>query len=451
MVELKKVLNTRGLTMIAIGACIGSGIFVTPADTMATLPHHGYVLLTWIIGGLVAFLGALTFSELGATYPKEGGVYVYLKHAYGDMAGFLYGWIILLIVNTGALAALGLALADFLKFFLPVDDTEKSMIAIGTIWLLTVVNIFGVNTSQQLSSLFTGLKLMAIVMIIIVGFTFLPNVQHSIQLDLSADIPNNLMTNMLLAFTGVFWSMGGWHHATYLSGEAINPQTTVPKALFFSTITVTVVYVLIIISYMILLPTEQMSASERVAGDALAAVYLHGGKMVSIIISISIFGTIAIYTMSAPRIYYAMAKDGIFFNFLADVSPRFQTPYKAMLFQAGWASLLILIWGSFSRIIIFVTFMDIVFMALATSTIFIFRQRKTANNGYKLKLYPWIPIVYLIVTIAFVLNTLLDLNPESWIGVIILLIGIPVFYYFKKSRESKALFEEKITKIENSI
>ena len=155
--------------------------------------------------------------------------------------------------------------------------------------------------------------------------------------------------------------------------------------------------------------------------------------------------------MSAPRIYYAMAKDGIFFNFLADVSPRFQTPYKAMLFQAGWASLLILIWGSFSRIIIFVTFMDIVFMALATSTIFIFRQRKTANNGYKLKLYPWIPIVYLIVTIAFVLNTLLDLNPESWIGVIILLIGIPVFYYIKKSRESNALFEEKITKIENSI
>lgn len=431
MTELKKVLNTRGLTLIAIGACIGSGIFVTPAGTMQHLPHHGYALLAWIIGGLVAYLGAMTFSELGATFPKEGGVYVYLKSAYGDLAGFLYGWIILLIVNTGALAALGLALADFLNFFLPVDGAQKSWIAIFVIWILTVINIFGVNISQSFASIFTGLKLLAIGVIILFGFYHLPSVEHAIHLDLTTQIPENVISGILLAFVGVFWSMGGWHHATYLAGEAIQPKTTVPKAMLYGTLIVTIVYVLIIFAYMILLPAAQMAQSERVAGDALAAVYSGGGKLVAIMISISIFGTIGIYTMTAPRIYYAMAKDKIFFKFLADISPKYKTPYKAMLFQAAWATILILIWGTFIKIITFVTFMDIVFMALATSTVFVFRDRKLNETGYKLRFYPWIPIIYLIVTLAFVLNTLIGMNAESWIGLAILLSGIPVFYYFK--------------------
>ena len=434
MAQLRKALDTRGLTMIAIGACIGSGIFVTPAGTMAVLPHHGFALLAWIIGGFIAYLGAMTFSELGATYPKEGGVYVYLKNAYGDLAGFLYGWIILLIVNTGALAALGLALADFMVFFVDISDTQKSFLALAVIWLLTTINIFGVNISQSLVTIFTGLKLLAIVMIIAVGWLHLPKIDHEIHLNLFENVPDNHVSNILLAFVGVFWSMGGWHHATYLAGEAKDPQITVPKAMLYGTTTVTIVYVLIIFSYMILLPIASMASSDRVAGDALAAVYQNGGQLVSVIISISIFGTIAIYTMSAPRIYYAMAKDGIFFKFLADVSEKYNTPYKAMLFQAVWASFLILIWGSFTKMITFVTFMDIVFMALATATIFVFRKRQIPNQGYQLKWYPLVPLIYLLVTSAFVFNTLWSLNTESWIGVGILLAGIPVFYHFRNHK-----------------
>jgi len=431
MTKLKRALTTRGLTMIAIGACIGSGIFVTPASTMQFIPHHGYALLAWIIGGFVAFLGAMTFSELGSRFPEEGGVYVYLRNAYGKLAGFLYGWIILLIVNTGALAALGLALADYLKFFLPVSDHEKSLIAIIVIWGLTIVNIFGVDISQGFASLFTGLKLLAMALIILVGIWFLPDVTHEIQLDLTSKVPPNLLSGMLFAFIGVFWSMGGWHHATYLSGEAIDAQKTVPRAMLIGTVVVTVVYVLIIGAYMVLLPADVMSQSSRVAGDAVAAVFSGGGKLVSIAISISIFGTIGIYTMTAPRIYYAMAKDRVFFSFLADVSEKYKTPYKAMLFQALWATVLILIWGSFIRIITFVTFMDIVFMALATATIFIFRKENAGHNGFMLKWYPIIPVIYLIVTVAFVVNTLIDLNAESWVGVAILISGVPAYYYFK--------------------
>ena len=425
--------------MIAIGGCIGSGIFVTPAGTMAQIPHHGYVILTWVIGGLAAFCGAMTFSELGSTYPREGGVYVYIKNAFGDMAGFLYGWIILLIVNTGALAALGLALADYLKFFMPVSDNFKSLLAIAVIWGLTIINIFGVDISQWFASLFTGLKLLAMVLIILVGVFYIPDIHHEINLDLSSNIPPNLFNSLLLAFVGVFWSMGGWHHATYMSGEAIDAQKTVPRAMLTGTLVVTAVYVLIIGAYMVLLPADVMAQSERVAGDAIASVLSGGGKLVSVAISVSIFGTIGIYTMTAPRIYYAMAKDGIFFNFLADVSEKYKTPYKAMIFQAVWATVLILIWGSFIRIITFVTFMDIVFMALATSTVFVFRKRKVSNSGYKLSYYPLIPVIYLVITIAFVVNTLVSLNAESWTGVLIMLVGIPVYYYFKKNSHARDL------------
>ncbi len=434
MAELRKVLNTRGLTLIAIGACIGSGIFVTPASTMQYIPHHGYALLAWLLGGLVAYLGAMTFSELGSTFPKEGGVYVYLKNAYGDLAGFLYGWIILLVVNTGALAALGYALADFLNFFFTVSKDVKSFIAIGVIWFLTLINVFGVNISQYFASLFTGLKLLAIVFIIGVGWYHLPYAPHDLHFDLTSQIPPNLWSGMLLAFVGVFWSMGGWHHATYLSGETLEPEKTVPKSMLYGTSVVTVVYLLVILSYMSLLPMQIMASSERVAGDALASVFTFGGQLVTLIICISIFGTIGIYTMSAPRIYYAMAKDRVFFSFLSDVSKRYGTPYKAMLFQATWATVLILAWGSFNKMITFVTFMDIVFMVLATATIFVFRKRQVPNAGYKLKYYPIIPLLYLIVTIAFVINTLAQLSAESWVGILILILGIPVYYYFKSKQ-----------------
>lgn len=418
--------------MIVIGACIGSGIFVTPSSTLQYIPHHGYAILAWCIGGFVAFLGALTFSELGSRFPKEGGVYVYLKQAYGGLAGFLYGWIILLIVNTGALAALGLALVDYLHFFLDIPTTLKPIIAILVIWSLTIVNIFGVNISQSFASIFTGLKLLAIFLIIFTGLHFIPTNYERLQLDLTTDVPPNLMSGILLAFIGVFWSIGGWHHATYLSGETIEPKKTVPRAMLLGTTTVTLVYVLVVISYMLLLPMDVMTNSDRVAGDAMASVFTFGGQFVSLAISISIFGTIGIYTMTAPRIYYAMAKDGIFFRFLADVSPKYGTPYKAMLFQSAWATVLILVWGTFNKLITFVTFMDIVFMALATATIFIFRYRKEANDGFTISFYPYIPIIYLMITIAFVINTLSSLNAESWVGMGILALGVPAYYYFSK-------------------
>lgn len=432
---LKKDLTLTGLTMIAIGACIGSGIFVTPAETMKAVGHHGWVLLIWAIGGLVTFLGAMTFSELGARFPKSGGVYVYLKEAYGDIFGFLYGWIILLIVNTGALAALATVFANYIEFFVELSTITKYSISISTIVGLTIINVRGVNVSQVFATLFTSLKLIALLIIITIGIFFWPSSEVDTTMNLVSQTPDDLLQGILVGFVGVFWSFGGWHHATYLSGETLNPQRTVPRAMLIGTLAVTTVYLLVIWAYMQLIPAADMALSEKIAGDAVAQVITGGGKLVTVAIAISIFGTIGIYTMTAPRIYHAMAQDGLFFYKLAELHPTYKTPYFAMYLQMIWACVLILIWGTFHNLITFVTFMDITFMTFATASLFVFRSRDNTSDRepvYKLVAYPIVPIIYLIVTLAFVVNTLIALPAQSWAGVAILLAGIPAYNYFKK-------------------
>ncbi len=416
--------------MIVIGSCIGSGIFITPSDVASHIQVPVYILLIWLAGGIVSMFGALSFSELGAMYPKSGGVYVYLKEAYGPLVGFLYGWVTLFIINTGALAALSIAFADFLSFFYEFTQIQKQGIGIALIITLTAINVRGVNVSQLLANTFSGIKIIAILVLLVVGLFFGTEGKEIFTLPAQSE-PLGIKP-ILFAFIGVFWSFGGWHHATYLSGEAIKPQRNVPKSIVIGTLAVTLLYVFANISYLLLLPMDAITSSTRIAGDAVATVISSGGKIVTVLISISIFGTIAIYTMSAPRIYFAMAKDGVFFPQLAKVHDKWSTPYVAMIFQAFWACILILMWGSFIKVITFVTFMDIVFMMLAGFALFILRKKRPdVPRPYKTLGYPVIPFLYVLITAAFVINLIISMSMESLSGLLILFLGIPVYYYFK--------------------
>ncbi len=433
MSTLKKELTVGGLTMIAIGSCIGSGIFTTPSKIIGDLGNYSLVLLLWSIGGFITLLGTLVFSELSSRFPTAGGVYVYLKEAYGDLAGFLYGWVILLVINTGALAALSVALVDYLGFFFEFSEMAKKITAISLILGLTLINIFGVNISQAFAKLFTGAKLLAIAFIIIVVAISTGSweiQEFSSSRPLSTD--KSIISLMLISLVGVFWSFGGWHHATYLSGEAKRPRYTVPRAMILGSIIVTIVYLLCNIAYMKALPYELLSNTDKVAGDALNQVFTFGAKLVTIFIAISIFGTIGIYSMTAPRIYFQMAKDGIFFKALSTIHPTYRTPHIAMVVQALWACLLILIWGTFAKLITFVTFMDILFMCIAGFSIFIFRKRSTELPSFVTPLYPLVPLLYGLVTLAFVCSTLIQLPIESLAGLVIMIMGIVVFYMIKK-------------------
>jgi APA family basic amino acid/polyamine antiporter len=435
MNKLDRKLTLYGLTMIAVGSCIGSGIFVTPYAVVQAVPHHTYVLLVWALGGLIAMTGALTFAELGGLFPKAGGVYVFIREAYGDLAGFLYGWVILLVINTGALAALGIALAEYLSYFYPFDYWGKIIIAILTVSILTGINLVGVGVSQWLSNVFTGIKLLAMAGIIITAFLFFEPDKIQLQFNMTQNVPENLGSALLLALIGVLWSFGGWHHASYLAGETINPQKTVPRAMILGAVIVTVTYVLINLAYMLLLPLDEIAGTTRVAGEALAQVIASGGQLMAVAIAISIFGTIAIYTMSAPRIYFAMAKDGVFFGALAKIHPRFRTPVNAMLLQAAWAIVLLLLWGTFSDLITYVTFMDIAFMALAGVSVFIFRHRMPEQQRpYRTWGYPIIPGIFVLISSAFVVNTLIQRPIQAVAGLLLLLLGVGVYKYVTNTK-----------------
>ncbi len=437
MAKLKKNLNLYGLTMIAVGSCIGAGIFTAPGQVVEAVPNHLLVLLVWLFGGIIALTGALTFSELGSMFPKAGGVYVYLKEAYGDLVGFLYGWVTLLVINTGAMAALAILFAEYITKFSFFENIGKTNLAVLAIIFLTVINVFGVKIGQILANVFTGFKLVAIAGIILVGIFYFDASRVDFDLSL-ATAPDNLIQSMFVGLIGVFFSIGGWHHASYLSGEAINATKTVPRSMILGVTIVTITYVFINLIYMILLPLPQIAATETIASDALGVVFPFGGQLMAIVISLSVFGSIGIFAMSAPRIYLAMAEDGIFFKQLSIIHPKYKTPVVAMAIQSAWAILLIIVLKSFRDLMAFVIFMDIIFMTLAGLSIFVFRlKRKDLERPVKVILYPFVPIIYILFSAMFVVSTLMAMPGTSWYGLIILVMGIPLFFYFKRQNTKR--------------
>lgn len=436
MTENKKKLSLYGLIMIAAGACIGSGIFLTPGKIATSLNNVNLIMLIWLIGGIVSIFGALTYAELGSRFTQKGGIYVYIKEAYGEMAGFIYGWIILFVITSGSIAALGVGVVGFLENFVELSGNMKSVVAGAIIAGLTVINIFGVKIGEYISNVFTGAKIIAILAIIIIPLFFLDSAPENMATNVAeSTIPENLFSVFFLAFVGVFWSFGGWHHTSYLAAESVNPSRNIPMAMILGTALVTILYLGANYAYLHYVPIAEMDPEGKIAFDAFAAVSPYANSIISSLIILSMIGTIAIYTMSAPRIYHAMANDKIFFKFIAKTHPKYKTPANAMLIQAAWAIGLIFAWKQFNSIITFVTFMDICFMAIGASTIFVFRKRSSEKPKAKAWGYPVIPILYLTVTGIFVLNTAISLSAETIVGFLLLLAGIPVYYFFKKSRE----------------
>ena len=445
MSKLKKELNLYGLTMIVIGAVIGAGIFRTPSEIAGYLDNHLLIILVWVLGGIVALTGALTFSELGGMFPKAGGVYVFLREAYGRLVGFLYGWVILLVITTGALAALATAFSNYMEIFFEMSEKEQSMLSILVIVVLTFINIVGVNITQIFANVFTGLKLIAIIAIIAVGFVF-KNPEVTLNFTMEG-VPDNIVAMMFAGLTGVFFAIGGWHHASYLASETIDAKRTVPSAMVIGVTIIVIVYVMFNFALMYLLPLDVIEASKKVASDAIASVdsISFGGEMVAIAIAVSIFGTIGIYTMTAPRIYFAMARDGVFFEKLAYIHPKYKTPVYAMLLQMVWACVLILLWGSFGKLINYVVFMDIAFMLLAGLSIFIFRKNKeNAERPVKAWGYPIVPLIFVLLSLSFVVSTLFgkDTMEQAIAGLVVMTIGIAFYYllgFNKKKPENDLL------------
>ena len=399
MTKLAKELTLYGLIMVAIGSCIGSGIFVTPAQIAGRIPSSGLILLVWALGGLIAMTGALTFGELGSLFPKAGGIYVFLKEAYGGWLGFLYGWAYLVIITSGSIAVLSLAFSHYLSFFIPLDNTWKTVTSIITISLLTTLNVFRAKFGEIFANVFTGLKIIGILIIICAGF-FFGNTGLSFK-DLGFTTSSTAgLSSFGVALTGVLFSYGGWQHASFLAGETNNPSRNVPIAMITGAAVVTIIYLLVNTSYMLLLPVNTIVSSEKVAAEAVSTIIPSGGVLVAGLIAISTFGTIGIYTLSAPRIYYAMAADGLFFRDIAKVHPRFRTPVNAIIVQSVWSIVLLLFWGTLENLITYTVSIEWIFYTLAAIGIFIFRKRlKNTERAYKTFGYPVTPLIFIVKTV----------------------------------------------------
>ena len=433
MAELRKELTLYGLTMVAIGSCIGSGIFLTPSQIAGYLPSPLLILVVWGLGGLITLTGALTFAELGALFPQAGGVYVYLKEAYGDLFGFLYGWAYLVVITSGAIAALCIACARYLSFIIPLGSRGIQVVAVSLIVIVTIVNILRVKAGEMFSNVFTGLKLIGIVGIILVGLLLGKTSVNPSAFQWEGS-SGSMLAAFGLALIGVLWSYGGWQHASFVAGEAKNAERNVPRAMIVGALVVAAVYLLINVAYLFLLPVKDIVTSGSLAADAVTTVIPFGGVLIAIIIAISTFGTAGIYTLSSPRIYYAMARDGLFFKKLAEVHPRFHTPVNAILAQSGWAVVLLLFWGTFEDVITYVVFSDWIFFCLTAISVFVFRiKKKDVERSYKTLGYPVTPLIFILITSLFVVNTLIEKPMHAWAGLILMVIGGILFIYFKRT------------------
>jgi len=429
--QLKKQIGFYGLTMVAVGSCIGSGIFIVPSDIAALLKSPDLIIGAWLLGGVVAITGSLTFAELGSLFPKVGGVYVYIREAFGHLWAFLYGWSTLTVITSGAIAALSLTFARYLSTYIVLDNVGMTIVGITVITSVTLINVFGVKWGEVFSNLFTTFKLLGILIIVVAGIGLGSSASGTVEAQVTIEASSGIGL-FALAMIGVLWSIGGWQHATFLSAETKNAVRVVPRAMILGALIVTLTYILANVAYMRLLPLEEMAQSKAVASDALRSVMPVGSHLVAVLILISTFGSIGIFTMTAPRIYLAMAQDGKFFNAISKIHPKYGTPANAILMQSGWAIVILLIWGSFEKVIASVVFMDWVFMIIAAVTIFVYRRRSEGKASFRTPGYPVVPLIFIGVSVWFVVYTLIGRPEQALWGIGLLILGLPVYYWGRR-------------------
>lgn len=451
---LTRKLSLFDSTMMLVGIVIGSGIFLTTGIMAESIPSGGLILLAWVVGGLLTLAGALTYAELGVMMPEAGGQYVYLREAYGHLAGFLFGWILFWIAMTGSIAALGVAFSEYLGYFFPALSTSNVImtfdlpvfgsvihysLSVGQLFAafliaaLSVFNYVGVKPGKMIQNVFTVMKIGLILILIILGFTI--GKGHAIDLSIRpAGMGfSEMLTGFGVALIAVSWAFDGWHNLNYVAGEIRDPARNLPRALIAGTLLITLIYLLVNCLYLYALPVEEMSGVVRIAEKSTSALFgASSAGLVTTVVLISIFGALNGSVFVGPRVYYAMARDGLFFRRAAEIHPRFETPGAAIFVQAVWAIVLTLS-GTFEQLFTFVMFITIVFWVAATASVFTLRKKyPDLPRPYKTWGYPWVPALFIIASSGLVINTLIARPVESLAGVVLAVSGIPVYYFWRK-------------------
>lgn len=419
-------------TAIVMGVMIGSAIFIVPAEITRVVGSERAALWVWVVSGLLSLFGALSFAELAAMLPQAGGQYVYLREAYGHLVSFLCGWTFFLAVQSGGISTVGVGFAQYLGDFFPLHPGPQKLAASLAILLLTAINYRGVRQGGWVQSVLTGAKVGAIVALVALGFALVHTPIHNpVKLPQPAGL--GFVSAFGVAMVAALWAYDGWNNGTFAAAEVRNPQRTLPLALVLGTAAVMVIYILLNLVYYHLLPLGTVAQSPRVAADAGIRLFGRGGApWVTLAIIIAMLGCLNGMILAGARVYYAMARDGLFFRWCGNVHPQFRTPHLALVFQAVWAVLLVLL-GTYEQLFTFVIFAGWIFYALtALAVIVLRRKRPDLPRPYRVFGYPFVPAAFVITAACFILNTLLARPVEAGIGSGIVTLGIPAYLLWKR-------------------
>lgn len=436
--KLTRQLGLRTATAIVIGEVIGVGIFLTPAGMAKSVGSPFWLLVVWLVMGAMALCGALCYGELAARFPEAGGGYVYLREAYGEGLAFLYGWMALVVMDPGITAALASGLGEYSGYLFRLSPTGVKLIAIISIWLLAAANIRGVRVGAWLMRWLTALKIGLLLFVLAWGFIFrLGDVSNFSPFVGQREGSAPLLMALAGGMVAAFFSFGGWWDLSKLGGEVREPSRTLPRALVYGVLCVTVLYILTSAAFIYLVPMERVPSGETFAAQAGEALFgRFGGRVFSGVVIVTVLGSLAGLIMAAPRVYYAMARDRVFFASVARLDARFGTPARAIAIQATLASVLVLL-GNFGEIVAYFIFIVVFFLALTVAAVFCFRRRsRESEPAYLTPGYPLTPIVFLLL-VVLLLVMLAGNNPKQALrGTLVVAAGWPIYYFFFRGRNS---------------
>lgn len=460
--EMKRELGLLDATMLVAGSMVGSGIFIVSADIVRHVGSAFWLILIWVVTGLITLMAALSYGELSAMFPKAGGQYVYLKESYNKLVAFLYGWSFFTVIQTGTIAAVGIAFAKFTAYLIPSVSDENilftimglpinaaQVLAIATILFLTWINSRGVKNGKIIQTTLTIIKILSLLGLIVVGLlAFRSDVWSANWAQFSPmkwvnSIENPVPISGTLLFAGITAAMVGslfssdaWNNVTFIAGEIKNPKRNIGLSLFLGTLIVTTIYVLTNIAYVAVLPTVQIAfaPADRVAVSVLLYIFGSvGAIIIALMIMISTFGCNNGLILSGARVYFSMAQDGLFFKKAGHLN-RFEVPAWGLWAQCVWASALCLT-GKYNELLDFVIFVVLLFYILTIAGIFILRKtRPDIPRSYKAFGYPVIPALYIVATLSIATGLLMYKTSTCGWGLLIVLIGIPVYFATQKKK-----------------
>ena len=421
---------------MVVGTIIGASIFVQPSEITRLMGSVSGVLLVWLVAGALTLIGALVCAELGSIFAETGGVYIYLREAFGSAIGFLWAWAMFWSVHTGIIAAIAMIVARYFGYFVPLGGTGTKIVAVASILILSAVNYFGVKQGSNLQALFTLGKLTAIFLIVAVGFALGPRVAAAPPAQVATAAGFSL-SDLLTALIAGLFAFGGWHMVTYNAGETVEPRKTIPRALVLGTLVVTVCYVAMNALYLSVLPFDAVASSTRIAADAARAVLgFGGGAAMSGLVLFSSLGALSGIVLAGPRVYLALAGQGRRLRWLGAVHPRFRTPHRAIAVQGIWAVVLVLT-GSYRVLFMRVIYTEWIFFGLLAAALIRFR-RAGRRRTVSIPAYPFLPGLFLVFSLAIVVNQLLSEPVDTLIGLALVLAGLPVYYLWVRKGEHSA-------------